>query len=59
MFPDNIFRATFQQVESEYVAENITMVSNANKTLIETMVHKHVDGMNILGILNVNIKITM
>lgn len=45
MFPDNLFRATFQQVETEYVFKNISTI------LVETIAHKHVDGMNILGLI--------
>ncbi|GMT17055.1 hypothetical protein PFISCL1PPCAC_8352, partial [Pristionchus fissidentatus] len=43
MFPDNIVRATFQQSETERIINNAT-----GKTIFHV---KHIDGMNVLGLI--------
>uniref|UniRef100_A0A1I8BEE6 Amino acid transporter n=1 Tax=Meloidogyne hapla TaxID=6305 RepID=A0A1I8BEE6_MELHA len=51
MFPDNIVRASFQQIETEYVDKNVTHPQLGTFTIVTSAVHKYVDGMNALGLI--------
>ncbi|KAL3078810.1 hypothetical protein niasHS_014592 [Heterodera schachtii] len=50
MFPDNIVQATFQQMETEYV-EIRPPTNVSSTTAIVHAVHRHIDGMNTLGMI--------
>nr|CAD2145775.1 unnamed protein product [Meloidogyne enterolobii] len=51
MFPDNIVRATFQQIETEYVDKNVSNPKLGTFTVVTSSVHKYIDGMNSLGLI--------
>uniref|UniRef100_A0A915ND66 Amino acid transporter n=1 Tax=Meloidogyne javanica TaxID=6303 RepID=A0A915ND66_MELJA len=51
MFPDNIVRATFQQIETEYVSKNVSNPKLGTFTVVTSSVHKYIDGMNSLGLI--------
>jgi hypothetical protein len=52
MFPDNIVRASFQQIETDYVPTEVKgrgLGGNVTTIMVMKAVKKNVDGMDALG----------